>query len=111
MRRLSKSFRFCSSTRTLRIARMMKKLAGLLIIVAALAALVILFASAYTVPETKQAIITQFGKPVGEPITEAGLHFRTPFVQEVNMIEKRILEWDGVPTEMPTKDKTYISVD
>jgi len=90
---------------------MMKKLAGLLIIVGTLAALVVLFASAYTVPETKQAIITQFGKPVGEPITEAGLHFRTPFVQEVNMIEKRILEWDGIPTEMPTKDKTYISVD
>ena len=111
MRRLSKSFRFCSSTRSLRIARMMKKLAGLLIIVGALAALVVLFASAYTVPETKQAIITQFGKPVGEPITEAGLHFRTPFVQEVNMIEKRILECDGIPTEMPTKDKTYISVD
>ena len=70
-----------------------------------------LYNSAYTVSETQQAIITQFGKPVGEPITEAGLHFLTPFVQDVNMIEKRILEWDGKPTEMPTKDKTYISVD
>lgn len=89
----------------------MKKLTGLLFIVILAAGAFVFFASAYTVSETQQAIITQFGKPVGEPITEAGLHFRTPFVQEVNMIEKRILEWDGVPTEMPTKDKTYISVD
>lgn len=65
----------------------------------------------YTVAETEQVIITQFGKPVGEPITEAGLHFKTPFVQEVNRIDKRILEWDGLRTEMPTKDKLYISVD
>ena len=89
----------------------MKKFIGLLSVLAVAAGVVILFASAYTIPETKQAIITQFGKPVGEPVTKAGLHFRTPFVQEVNMIEKRILEWDGRPTEMPTKDKTYISVD
>jgi membrane protease subunit HflC len=65
----------------------------------------------YIVPETKQVIITQFGDPVGEPITEAGLHFKTPFIQDKNMIEKRILEWDGRPNEMPTKDKTYIIVD
>lgn len=89
----------------------MKKIAGFLIFLLSIAAIVVLFASAYTVPETKQAIITQFGKPVGEPITRAGLHFRTPFVQDVNTIEKRILEWDGRATEMPTKDKTYIQVD
>jgi len=65
----------------------------------------------YVIPETKQVIITQFGDPVGDPITEAGLHFKTPFIQEKNMIEKRILEWDGRPNEMPTKDKTYIIVD
>jgi len=69
------------------------------------------FASAYTVSETEQAIITQFGRPVGEPVTAAGLHFKIPFVQEVTRIEKRILEWDGRPNEMPTKDKTYIVVD
>ncbi|KLU07163.1 HflC protein [Rhodopirellula islandica] len=67
--------------------------------------------SAYTVSETEQIIITQFGKPVGDPISEAGLHFKTPFIQEVTRIEKRILEWDGRPNEMPTKDKTYIVVD
>jgi membrane protease subunit HflC len=60
---------------------------------------------------TKQAIITEFGKPIGDPITDAGLHFKKPIIQEVNYIEKRILEWDGTPKEMPTKDKTYIIVD
>lgn len=89
----------------------MKKAAGLIFILIVIAGGFVLYNSAYTVSETQQAIITQFGKPVGDPITEAGLHFLTPFVQDVNMIEKRILEWDGQPTEMPTKDKTYISVD
>jgi membrane protease subunit HflC len=65
----------------------------------------------YTVHETETVILTQFGRPVGEPVTEPGLHFKTPFVQDVNRLEKRILEWDGDPTEMPTKDKMYISVD
>ncbi|MEM7201045.1 MAG: protease modulator HflC [Planctomycetota bacterium] len=74
--------------------------------------LIAFFASAaYTVSETEQVIITQFGKPIDEPVTEAGLHFKIPFVQEVNTIDKRILEWDGQRTEMPTKDKLYISVD
>lgn len=72
---------------------------------------VILYSLAYTVSETEQAIVTQFGKPVGEPVREAGLHFKLPFIQEVHRIEKRILAWDGQPNEMPTKDKTYIVVD
>ncbi len=67
--------------------------------------------SIYTVSEVEQAIITQFGKPVGEPVTTAGLKFKVPFVQEVNPIDKRVLEWDGNPSDMPTKDKLYISVD
>lgn len=65
----------------------------------------------YTVEEVEQVIITQFGKPVGEPVVEAGLKIKMPFVQEVNTIEKRVLEWDGEPSDMPTKDKLYISVD
>lgn len=69
------------------------------------------YSAAYTVSETEQIIITQFGKPVGEPISEAGLHFKIPFIQEVTRFEKRILAWDGRPNEMPTKDKTYIVVD
>ena len=67
--------------------------------------------SIYTVSEVEQAIITQFGKPVGEPITTAGLKFKIPFIQAVNPIDKRVLEWDGNPSDMPTKDKLYISVD
>src|SRR5437867_3710944 len=65
----------------------------------------------YTVTETQQVIITEFGKPVGDPVTDAGLHFKVPFTQQVNRIDKQILEWDGPHTEMPTKDKLYILVD
>ena len=71
----------------------------------------ILVSSIYTVSEVEQMIITQFGKPVGEPVTTAGLKIKVPFIQEVNPIDKRILEWDGNPSDMPTKDKLYISVD
>jgi membrane protease subunit HflC len=72
---------------------------------------IVAFNAFYTVKETEQVIITQFGKPVGEPIRSAGLKFKIPFVQQVNPIEKRILEWDGSPSNMPTKDKLYIAVD
>jgi membrane protease subunit HflC len=65
----------------------------------------------FSVSEIEQVIVTEFGKPVGGPITQAGLHWRTPFVQTVNRIEKRILEWDGRPSEMPTRDKLYVVVD
>ena len=65
----------------------------------------------YTVNEVEQVIITQFGKPVGDPVTTAGLKFKLPYIQEINPIDKRILEWDGSPSDMPTKDKLYITVD
>ena len=71
----------------------------------------VLASAFYTVSEVEQVIVTQFGRPVGEPVTTAGLKLKTPFVQEVNPIDKRILEWDGNPSDMPTKDKLYISVD
>ena len=67
--------------------------------------------SLYTVSEVEQVIITQFGKPVGDPVTSAGLKVKVPFIQDVNPIDKRVLEWDGPPADMPTKDKLYISVD
>jgi len=67
--------------------------------------------SIYTVSEVEQAIITQFGEPVGAPVTTAGLKLKVPFIQDVNLIDKRVLEWDGNPSDMPTKDKLYISVD
>ncbi len=71
----------------------------------------VLMNAIYTVNEVQQIIVTQFGKPVGEPVTTAGLKMKVPFIQEVNPIDKRVLEWDGAPSDMPTKDKLYISVD
>ena len=67
--------------------------------------------SFYTVDETEQAVITQFGRPVGEAIIEPGLRFKLPFIQIVNFFPKNLLEWDGDPGEIPTLDKTFIWVD
>lgn len=82
-----------------------------LLIIAAIGLLLVFGNAFYTVKETEQVIITQFGKPVGDPVTEAGLKMKVPFIQQVNPVEKRILEWDGSPSNMPTKDKLYIAVD
>jgi membrane protease subunit HflC len=65
----------------------------------------------YILPEGKQAVITQFGRPVGTPITKAGLKFKTPFIQEVTYFEKKILIWDGDPNQIPTNDKTFVYLD
>ncbi|WP_411825637.1 protease modulator HflC [Luteolibacter sp. AS25] len=65
----------------------------------------------FTIAPTEQVILTQFGDPKGDPITEPGLHFKAPFITVVNRIPKNILPWDGLRNEMPTKDKLYISVD
>ncbi len=88
---------------------------GLLLL--ALAGIVV-FGCAYTVDQTEQVVITQFGRPVGEPINSnqgegagPGLHFKIPFIQTANRFEKRILEWDGPPAEMTTSDKLYVVVD
>jgi membrane protease subunit HflC len=81
------------------------------ILVAAVVAAYVVMSSVYTVSEVEQMIITQFGKPVGEPVTTAGLKIKVPFIQDINPIDKRVLEWDGNPSDMPTKDKLYISVD
>lgn len=66
---------------------------------------------AYTVDETEQVIITRLGDPVGEPVLAPGLHFKMPFVDTVNSFEKRWLEWNGDPNQIPTKDKKYIWVE
>ena len=89
----------------------MKKALGF--IIAALVLIVLLFVTGtvYTVKEGQQVILTQFGKPIGEPKTDAGLHFKLPFIVKVNVVEKRILAWDGKSVAMPTRDKTYIQVD
>lgn len=73
--------------------------------------LVLLSLTTYSVDQTEQVIITQFGSPVGEPVTEAGLHFKLPFVQQVNSFDKRYLAWDGSLVEMSTKDRTYVQVE
>src|SRR3989440_1397219 len=80
-------------------------------IVLAIVVLPIIFGCFFAVYQTEQVIITQFGKPVGKPITEPGLHFKLLIIQEVNRIDKRFLEWDGLPVAIPTRDKTYIHVD
>lgn len=74
-------------------------------------ALVVYSASAYSVGEAEQVIITQFGDPVGSLIAEPGLHFKLPFVQQASYFDKRFLEWDGNPNQVPTKDKRFIWVD
>lgn len=80
-------------------------------LIVALALGIILNSGLYTVSETEQVVITEFGKPVGEPVKNAGLHWKTPFIQTVNRIEKRVLEWDGPSANMTTKDKVIIVVD
>ena len=87
----------------------MKREYVLLAILAVL--LVVIIDGTYVLNETQQAIITQFGEPRGEPITDPGLHFKLPFLQRANYFDKRFLQWDGDADQMPTKDKRFISVD
>ena len=80
-------------------------------IILGLAILITLSTSVYITNEAQQVIITQFGRPVGEVVTEAGLHVKIPFIQAANYFEKRFLEWDGVANQVPTRDKRFIWVD
>jgi membrane protease subunit HflC len=80
-------------------------------VVAIVLALVLLYASVYTVSETEQVILTQFGKPVGGPVTDAGVHLMVPFIQTVHRFDRRWLEFDGAANQIPTKDKKYIGVE
>lgn len=90
---------------------MTKQTKSILVIVVALAVLIILTDALYIVSETNQVIITQFGEPIGDAVTSPGLHIKAPFIQKANFFEKRWLEWDGDPNQIPTKDKKYIWVD
>lgn len=87
------------------------KLLPLIISVVIFFTFIIFNASYFILSEGRQAIITEFGKPIDDPVTKAGLHFKKPFFQEVRYVDKRILSWDGYPNQIPTKDKKYISVD
>lgn len=89
----------------------MKKLIPLFYIILIVVAVIATFSSAFVVEETNQAIITQFGRPVGVPINDPGVHFKMPFIQDVQFFDKRFLEWDGDPNQVPTKDKKFIFVD
>jgi membrane protease subunit HflC len=73
--------------------------------------IIVLSQSLFIVNETEQVVVTQFGKPVGEAVTEPGIQFKLPFIQKANYFDKRYLEWDGDPNQVPTKDKKFIFVD
>jgi len=89
----------------------MSALSRLISLGAALAAFVLVPAATFTVGELEQVVITQFGRPVGTPVRDPGLHYKVPFIQKINRIDRRYLEWDGNPTQMPTRDKRFIWVD
>jgi modulator of FtsH protease HflC len=89
----------------------MKKIKPLLYLIAIAVGIIATFSATFVVEETNQAIITQFGRPVGDPIYEPGVHFKVPFIQDVQFFDKRFLEWDGDPNQVPTKDKKFIFVD
>ena len=80
-------------------------------LVIGVAALLVLGQSTYTINESEQVVITQFGEPVGEAVVAPGLHFKIPFIQRINVFEKRFLEWDGNPNQVPTRDRRFIWVD
>ena len=82
-----------------------------LFIVGAVILLFILLDAVYIVTETNQVIVTQFGEPIGGATTKPGVHFKMPFIQKTNFFEKRWLEWDSDPTQIPTRDKKYIWVE
>ena len=79
--------------------------------VLALFAVIVLSGTVYQVAETEQVVITEFGQPVGQAVTTPGLHVKKPFVQKANYFDKRFLEWDGDPNQVPTRDKRFIYVD
>jgi len=81
------------------------------VIIIVVLALIVLGNLFYTISETEQAIITQFGKPVGGAVTSAGLHVKAPFIHALHRFEKRILIWDGSADQIPTADKKYIWLD
>lgn len=88
---------------------MNQKLISLLIIIFLF--LLVSQSSFFVVEETDQYILTRFGKPVRDPISKAGLHFKIPLIEKAVRLDKRILQWDGYPNQIPTLDKKYIIVD
>ena len=89
----------------------MKQASMIIVVIVIAVVFVIVGSSFYIVNEAEQVIITQFGRPVGDPVTTPGLKVKVPFLQKANFFDKRFLEWDGAPNEVPTKDKRFIFVD
>ncbi len=89
----------------------MKKIIQIILLIIVAGLIVTAWDGFYILKEGQQAVITQFGAPVGAPITEAGLKWKTPFIQHVQFFEKRILIWDGEPNQIPTNDKTFIYIE
>ena len=89
----------------------MKQIAFIVLAVVILTVALVVSGTLYIVDERQQVVITQFGEPVGEPVTTPGLKVKVPFIQKANYFDKRFLEWDGEPNQLPTKDKRFIFVD
>ena len=89
----------------------MKQVSILIVLIIVLVVALIAGGAFYVVNEAEQVIITQFGKPVGDPVMTPGLKIKVPFLQKANYFDKRFLEWDGAPNEVPTKDKRFLYVD
>lgn len=89
----------------------MSKAFNFIVVAIILIAVVVASGAFYVIDETRQVVITQLGEPIGEPITEAGLYFKLPFIQKANYFDKRLLQWDGDPNEIQTIEKRYIWVD
>jgi len=83
----------------------------ILLVFIALIIIIGLSGSAFIVQEKDQVVITQFGRPIGKAVTEPGIYFKVPFIQVANYFEKRYMEWNGDPNQVPTKDKKFIYVD
>ncbi len=89
----------------------MKQIVQFFLIGLVLLSITVVYDGFFILKEGQQAMITQFGAPVGEPKTKAGFHLKLPFVQDVNYFDKRIQIWDGDPNQIPTNDKTYVYLD
>ena len=90
---------------------LVKQSIGALLLIAVITIIAITSAAAFTVDQAEQVVVLQFGKPVGDPITEPGLHFKIPFIQELRRFDKRLIVWDGDPNQVPTRGREFISVD
>ncbi|MCK5161748.1 MAG: protease modulator HflC [Candidatus Aureabacteria bacterium] len=89
----------------------MKIALGIVLALIIIVGVVFMSGLVYVISETQQVVITQFGEPIGNPITSAGLHFKMPLIQQAHYFDKRLLETDGEPNQIPTKDKKYLWVD